>query len=144
MSLVKDLLELQIGLGKRNLDKRKEVIIKKLMVSPCREFRISENLKSSSNCFTFMHAGRLFRQVIVGRNKGIIIIIVIKQRLHHLFFTVILCSSAYPPSTAKGKFSQNLQKLFTFPCNFKCDNLEIWSTDSATITESLFPKGSKL
>lgn len=77
MSLVNDLLELQIGLGKRNMNRRREVIIKRLIVSPCREFKTSDKiLNRGSNIFTFMHAGRLFRQQSLEKNKGTCIIII--------------------------------------------------------------------
>jgi hypothetical protein len=138
MSLVKDLLELQIGIGKRDLSRRREVIIKKLIVSPCREFKNSSQILSrGSNIFTFMHAGRLFRQQSLQQNKGNIYF----QNYGHVFtfthFAEVVCSSAYPSRTLKAKKLPTLQKLFTFPCDFKCEDLDIWSPDSAVSTESL-------
>jgi len=52
-------------------------------------------------------------------------------------FAEVVCSSAYPSRTLKAKKLPTLQKLFTFPCNFKCKDLVIWSPDSAVSTESL-------
>lgn len=52
-----------------------EVIVKKLIVSPLREFKnSSEILNRGSNIFTFMHAGRLFCQQSLQKNKGKILL----------------------------------------------------------------------
>ncbi|XP_059474177.1 DDB1- and CUL4-associated factor 17-like [Neocloeon triangulifer] len=123
MSLLHDLLDLQIGIGNKSVIRKREKIIKKLITSPCREFRSTDSIfNRGSNIFTFLHCGRLFRQ----KDK------------------VVQCRSAYPKRIDSAKeVSFEHEQLYNFSYNFKCKDLVVWSPDSQISTERLVQLGEK-